>query len=177
VLRPGWQPSWTIWKKAMRYGLKYHVGVVTSFTTLRLDQLLLGGMATSVEIGLYVVAVRLSEITTVLASSVAEVLMPEVAASKQAERSVQLLTRSLRQMTYVYLLILIPLLLGGPLILKFAFGAEFADASDALRLLLAASMMWSLGAIVNSGLNGFGYPGLSTVSRLSSAIVTVVSMI
>ncbi|MBA2736797.1 MAG: amino acid adenylation domain-containing protein [Pyrinomonadaceae bacterium] len=177
VLRPRWNPSWTTWKKTIGYGLKYHVGVVTSFTTLRLDQLLLGGMATSVEIGLYVVAVRLSEITTVLASSVAEVLMPEVAASKQAERSVQLLTRSLRQMTYVYLLILFPLLLGGPLVLEFAFGAEFAAASGALRLLLAASMMWSLGAIINSGLNGFGYPGLSTISRLSSAVVTVIALL
>ena len=98
VLRPRWQPNLSVWKNTIAFGLKYHVGVVTSFTTLRLDQLMLGGMATSVEIGLYVVAVRLSEITTVLASSVAEVLMPEVAASKNAEQSVQLLTRSLRQM-------------------------------------------------------------------------------
>ena len=125
VLRPSWQPSWTIWKKSIAFGLKYHVGVVTSFTTLRFDQLLLGAMATSIELGLYVIAVRLSEITTVLASSVAEVLMPEVAASKENEHSVQLLTRSLRQMTYVYLLILFPLLMGAPLVLKFAFGAEF----------------------------------------------------
>lgn len=99
VLRPGWKPNWTIWKNTINYGLKYHLGTVTSFTTLRLDQMMLGGMATSVEIGLYVVAVRLSEITTVLASSVSEVLMPEVAASKHAEQSVQLLTKSLRQMT------------------------------------------------------------------------------
>ena len=177
VLRPRWKPSLTAWKKAMGYGLKYHVGVVTSFTTLRLDQLLLGAMATSVEIGLYIVAVRLSEITTVLASSMAEVLMPEVAASKQSERSVQLLTRSLRQMIYVYLLIIPPLLLGAPLILEFAFGVEFVAAGGTLRLLLAASMIWSVGAIIISGLNGFGYPGLSTISRLSSAVVTVLALL
>ncbi len=177
VLRPRWKPNWTVWKKSIAYGLKYHVGVVTSFTTLRLDQLMLGGMATSVEMGLYVVAVRLSEITTVLASSVADVLMPEVAASKQSKQSVQLLTRSLRQMIYIYLLILFPLILCAPLVLEFAFGADFAAAGGALRLLLAASMVWSLGAIVNSGLNGFGYPGLSTISRLSSAIVTVVALL
>ncbi len=177
VLRPRWQPSWTTWKKAIGYGLKYHVGVLTSFTTLRLDQLMLGAMATSVEIGLYVVAVRLSEITTVLASSIAEVLMPEVAASKHAEQSAQLLMRSLRLMVYVYVLILVPLILIGPLILEFAFGAEFLAAAGTLRLLLVASMVWSIGAIVISGLNGFGYPGLSTVSRLSSAVVTVCALL
>ncbi|HEX4946471.1 MAG TPA: oligosaccharide flippase family protein, partial [Blastocatellia bacterium] len=83
VLRPRWQPSWQEWTLAIGYGLRYHPGVVMAFTTLRLDQLMLGGMASSVEIGLYFIAVRLSEITTVLASSVADVLMPEVAASKQ----------------------------------------------------------------------------------------------
>lgn len=177
VLRPRWRPSWTQWKMALGYGLRYHPGVVTAFTTLRLDQLMLGGMASSVEIGLYFIAVRLSEITTVLASSVADVLMPEVAASKQIEESVQLLTRSLRQTIYVYLLVLIPLLLGAPLILRIAYGPDFLAATGTLRLLLLASLIWSAGAIVISGLNGLGYPGLSTLARLASAIVTVLALL
>jgi amino acid adenylation domain-containing protein len=177
VLRPRWKPSLAAWKKALGYGMKYHVGSVTSFTTLRLDQLMLGGMATSIEIGLYFIAVRLSEITTVLASSVADVLMPEVAASKDSKDSTQLLTRSLRQMIYIYALILIPLLLAAPFILEYIFGAEFLAANWTLRLLLVASMMWSVGAIINSGLSGFGYPGLSTLSKLASAIVTVSSLL
>lgn len=177
VLRPRWQPSWQEWKTALGYGLRYHPGVVTAFTTLRLDQLMLGGMASSVEIGLYFIAVRLSEITTVLASSVADVLMPEVAASKQVEESVQLLTRSLRQTIYIYLLVLVPLLLGAPLILRIAYGPDFLAATGTLRLLLLASLIWSAGAIVISGLNGLGYPGLSTLARLASAVVTVVALL
>ncbi len=177
VLRPRWQPGWSAWKMAMGYGLRYHPGVVTAFTTLRLDQLMLGSMASSVEIGLYFIAVRLSEITTVLASSVADVLMPEVAASKQIEASVQLLTKSLRQTMYIYVLVLIPLLLGAPLLLHAVYGAEFLAASGTLRLLLLASLIWSAGAIVISGLNGLGYPGLSTVARLASAIVTVFALL
>lgn len=177
VLRPRWQPSWSAWKLALGYGLRYHPGVVTAFTTLRLDQLMLGGMASSVEIGLYFIAVRLSEITTVLASSVADVLMPEVAASKQIEASVQLLTKSLRQTIYIYVLVLIPLLLGAPLLLRVAYGPEFLAASSTLRLLLLASLIWSAGAIIISGLNGLGYPGLSTLARLASAIVTVFALV
>ncbi len=177
VLRPRWQPSWTEWKMALGYGIRYHPGVVTAFTTLRLDQLMLGGMASSIEIGLYFIAVRLSEIMTVLASSVADVLMPEVAASKQIEESVQLLTRSLRQTIYVYLLVLLPLLLGAPLLLRIAYGSDFLAATGTLRLLLVASLIWSAGAIVISGLNGLGYPGLSTLARLASAIVTVVALL
>ncbi len=177
VLRPRWQPSWAAWKMAMGYGLRYHPGVVTAFTTLRLDQLMLGGMASSAEIGLYFIAVRLSEITTVLASSVADVLMPEVAASKQIEASVQLLTKSLRQTIYIYGLVLVPLVLGAPLLLQGVYGTEFLAASATLRLLLLASLIWSAAAIIISGLNGLGYPGLSTLARLASAIVTVFALL
>ena len=177
VLRPKWKPGWSEWKMALSYGLRYHPGVVTAFTTLRLDQLLLGGMASSLEIGLYFIAVRLSEITTVLASSVADVLMPEVAACDRVEESIRMLTKSLRQTIYVYLLVLIPLMLGAPLILRVAYGAEFLAATSTLRLLLIASLIWSAGAIVISGLNGLGHPGLSTIARLASAIVTVFALL
>ena len=50
-------------------------------------------------------------------------------------------------------------------------------ATGTLRLLLIASLLWSLGSIVNSGLNGLGFPLLSTISRLSSAVVTVVALL
>src|SRR5581483_10598236 len=109
ALRPRWNPGWLEWKQAIDYGVRYHPGVVTAFTTLRLDQLLLGGMASSSAIGLYVIAVRLSEITTVLASSVADVLLPDVAACQRVEESIELLTRSLRRTIYTYLLVLLPL--------------------------------------------------------------------
>ncbi len=177
ALRPKWQPGWAEWKLALAYGIRYHPGVVTAFTTLRLDQLLLGGMASSPAIGLYFIAVRLSEMTTVLASSVADVLMPEVAACRRVEESVQLLTRSLRQTIYTYLLVLIPLWLGAPVILRVAYGEEFLAATWTLRLLLIASLIWSAGAIVISGLNGLGYPGLSTIARLASAVVTVLALL
>jgi len=79
ALRPSWQPSWLLWKRTFRYGVRDYPGAVADFTTLRMDQLLLGGLASSAAIGLYFVAVRISEITAVLASSVADTVMPELA--------------------------------------------------------------------------------------------------
>ncbi|CAN5532120.1 hypothetical protein BH10ACI2_BH10ACI2_07020 [soil metagenome] len=177
VLKPRWRLSLRAFKKTLRFGVKYYIGVVTSFTTLRLDQMMLAGMATSIEMGLYVIAVRLSEVMTVLASSVSDVLMPEVASSKGAERSIRALTRSLRQTMFVYLIFLLPLIALSPLILRFSFGSNFAAATPALRILLVGSMVWSAASIINSGLNGLGYPGLTTISRLSSAVVTVLTLI
>lgn len=175
-LRPRWQPSWCEWKRALNYGVRDYPGIVADFTTMRLDQLLLGGMAPSAAIGLYFVAVRLSEITAIMASSVADALMPEVAAS-HADRAERLLGRSLRLTLYAHLLVLVPLWISAPFILRYIYGESFLAASATLRILLLASVVLSAGGIMISGLRGFGHPGLSTIARLASALVTVVSLL
>src|SRR5205823_2781202 len=95
-LRPRWQPGWSEFKTSMSYALRDYPGGVADFTTLRLDQLMLAAMASNVAIGLYVVAVRLSEMTTLAADAIADALMPEVAASKAHNKAELLWARSMR---------------------------------------------------------------------------------
>lgn len=176
-LRPRWKPSWREWRSALNYGMRGYPGTVADFATLRMDQLLLGGLASSTAIGLYFVAVRLSEITAILAGSVADAVMPEVAASKHGERADNLLARSLRLTIYTHLAVLVPLWLAAPHILRFVYGESFHAAGGTLRILLFASVVLTAGGIAISGLNGFGHPGLSTIARTLSAIVTVVALL
>ena len=176
-LRPSWQPSWIEFKNSMHYALRDYPGGVADFTTLRLDQLVLAAMASNVAIGLYVVAVRLSEMTTLAADAIADALMPEVAASKVENRAELLWARSLRLAIYMHLVLLPPLWLAAPLLLKILFGERFVPATGAFRWLLLAAGVWSLGSIVISGLRGFGYPGLSTVAKFSAAAVTTVGLL
>lgn len=175
-LRPRWQPSWAEFKTSMNYGVRDHFGNVSDFTTLRLDQLMLGAMASNVAIGLYVMAVRLSEVTTLAGGAIASALMPEVASSTGAAAE-ELWATSLRLTVYMQTLLLIPLWIGAPYILEFLFGESFIPATSALRWLLMAAAVWSWGSIVISGLRGFGYPGLSAVARFSAAIVTATSLL
>jgi len=142
-----------------------------------MDQLLLGGLASSTAIGLYFIAVRLSEITATLAGSVSEALMPEVAATKNGARADDLLARSLRLTVYTHLAVLVPLWIGAPLFLRFVYGEGFLAAGGTLRILLLASVVLTAGGIAISGLNGFGHPGLSTIARVCSALVTVVALL
>lgn len=169
VLRPHWHPSWAGWKQFASYGVRDYPGVLAEFTTLRLDQLLLGGMASSAAVGLYFIAVRLSEITTTLASSVAEALMPAVAAAEESERLELLLGRSLRLTFYVQAVVVAASWFAAPSLLSLLYGEEFLPATNALRLLLLASLAWSAGSIILSGLNGFGYPGSSALARFAAA--------
>ena len=103
--------------------------------------------------------------------------MPEVAASQKADEATRIVTRSLRLTLFAHLLLLIPLWLAAPYILRFAYGDGFVPVTNVLRLLMIASVIWSAGAIVISGLNGLGHPGLSTIARLAAALVMVATLL
>lgn len=176
-LRPRWQPSWEEFKTSLRYALRDYPGGIANFTTLRLDQLMLGATASSAAIGLYVVAVRLSEMTTLAADAMAGALMPEVAATRARNKADALLGRTFRLTLYMHALILVPLWLGAPAIIRLLFGASFVPATGSFRWLLVAAAVWGSGSILISGLKGYGYPGLSTVARFSAAVVTIVALL
>ena len=176
-LKPRLSWNFAVIRREISYGIRSYPGILTEYGVLRLDQILLAGMASSTLIGLYMIAVALAEITATLASSVADVLMPEVAASKNKETSTALLGKSLRLTMYAHIAVLIPLMIAAPIVLQIVYGSEFVAATGAFRVLLVASVLWSAGLIVTSGLNGFGFPGLSTTARIASGVVTVVTLI
>jgi antigen flippase len=176
-LRPRWEPSMAQLKTNLRYGVRDYPGVLTEFVSWRLDLMMLVAMASSTSVGLYSIAIRLAEITAVLASSVGDALMPEVAASKKADEATKVVTRSLRMTLLCHLLILVPLCIAAPYILRFAYGTSFVPVTNVMRLLMLASVIWSAGAIVISGLNGLGHPGLSASARIAAALVMVVALL
>lgn len=177
VLRPRWQPSWTEFKTSMNYGMRDYAGVLADYTTLRVDQLMLGATATNAAVGLYLVAVRLSELTTFVAGAAADALMPEVARSGKDDEPEALLARMLRLTMYLNLIVLVPLWLLAPTMLRILFGPAFVEAASAFRWLLVAAIAWSASSIVIRGLQGFGYPGLTTIARFFSAGVSIVALI
>jgi O-antigen/teichoic acid export membrane protein len=176
-LKPKWNPSRAELKNSLRYGIRDYPGILTEFVNWRLDLMMLVGMASSSALGLYVVALRLADITTTLAGSVGDALLPEVAASKDPDEATRIVARSLRLTLCAHLLILAPMWIAAPHILRFAFGEGFVPVTNVLRLLMFASVVWSAGAIVISGLNGLGHPGLSAIARIAAAIVMVVALL
>ncbi len=169
-LRPAWGPRLSELQVTLRYGIRDYPGVLTEFVNWRMDLMMLVGMASSTAVGLYVVALRLADITSILASSVGDALMPEVAASKEPDEATRVVTRSLRLTLVAHLLTLVPLWIAAPYVLRFAYGRDFVPVTNVLRMLMFASVAWSAGAILISGLNGLGHPGLSAFARIISAL-------
>jgi O-antigen/teichoic acid export membrane protein len=176
-LSPSWRPQRSELATTLRYGIRDYPGVLTEFVNWRLDLMMLVGFASSSAVGLYTVALRLADITSILAGSVGDALMPEVASSNEPDKVTSLVTRSLRLTLFAHLVILVPLWVATPYILQFAYGSGFVPVTNVLRVLMFASVMWSSGAIVISGLNGMGHPGLSAIARMTAAAVMVVTLL
>jgi O-antigen/teichoic acid export membrane protein len=177
TLRPKWDLSWQAVREEISYGLRSYPGILTEITVWRLDQMILAVYASSTVVGLYTVAVALAEITSTLASSAADALLPEVAASADQANSSQLVGQTFRLTLYAQLAMTAPLWTLAPTLLRVVYGEGFEAAAPALRLLLFASIIWSSAMIIISGLNGLGRPGLSTLARLCSGVVTAVTLV
>ena len=175
-LRPAWGLRREVWDETLRYGLRSYPGTLTENSLVRLDQIMLASLAASSVIGLYAVAVALAEITSTLASSVSDALLPEVASAAHRADARKLLARSLALTMGAHGLALIPAWFLSPLLLRFVYGVDFVAAASALRVLLLASLVLSAGNILISGLNGFGRPGLSATARLTAAVTTLLGM-
>lgn len=171
-----WQSDWAEWKTTFSYGLRDFPGIVGGTTSIRVDQLMLVHLTSHTFVGLYFIAARLSEITFLMSASVTEALLPEIAASAREGRALQLLTKSLRLTLYAHLCLLLPAWFAAPYLLHLLYGAEFLAATSVFRVLLVVSLLWSVSNILTTGLKGFGLPGASSIARVTSVAVTLLTM-
>src|SRR6185437_7766174 len=69
----------TLARQQVAHGLRYHLGFAAMFLLLRLDVLILNGLGSATQVGLYSVAVTVAELSKIVTDSTAQ-----VALSKQA---------------------------------------------------------------------------------------------
>ncbi|HUA55314.1 MAG TPA: oligosaccharide flippase family protein [Candidatus Sulfotelmatobacter sp.] len=126
-------------RRVLRYGARIHLGSVVNMLNGRIDQMLVAGTLSAAAMGLYVVAVTLSQVTATLANSVSMAAWPRAAAAADAERP---------RVIGLYLRLTLVLLIGttaalyaaAPLIVRLLFGGAFADATPIVRVLLLGAI-------------------------------------
>jgi O-antigen/teichoic acid export membrane protein len=166
-----WQPA--LIRPVLGYGLKTFVSSVASQANLRLDQLMMTALASSEQLGLYVVAVAVSGVFGPLYTALAVVVLPRVthesslmAGGRQALRHVQLgiiIGFPLTVMAVVAVPWLLPLL----------FGKDYGQAIAPAQILLVAAIFQGTNTVLGSGLRGLGQPGKTALAESAGLVVTV----
>lgn len=142
----------------------------------RADQLVISIFFSATSLGLYVVAVTLTSLTTLIGFSFAVIALPLIARfDSQAER------RRLAHLFIVATLVLatavsLPIFVLEPQLIRFFFGADFVDAAGVGRVLLVAGVVFGLNRVMEAILQAVGRPLESSIGEGVALAVTAAGL-
>lgn len=155
------------------YGSRIWLGSVAGIMLTRIDQTLMTGLSSAYALGLYVVAVTVSELPLMINSAVRDVTFATDAAKRESNR--------LEQTARISFVVCVAAgsALGVSMIwwLPFLFGDGFREAVPVAAVLLAAVVLGTPGSIGGAGLSARGRPGLRSISLIIAALINVVLLI
>jgi O-antigen/teichoic acid export membrane protein len=159
-------------RKLLGFAMQVWLGSVMGVLLSSLDQTLMTPLSSTAELGIYAVAVTVSQTSTVFNQAVARVIM----ASESSEPNAQRIAFAARVTALITLLISGVTAVGSIPLLPILFGREFAPAVPVLAVLLLALLAGSPGSVAGSGLGAFGRPILRSVSIGIGFVANVVAI-
>jgi O-antigen/teichoic acid export membrane protein len=166
-LRP---PGLSLLRDSLRFGLRAWVGTLADDLNFRVDQILVGVIASEAALGIYAVAVNAYEILLYLPGGAATALLPLIAGSPREMRAERTL-HAFRSVALVTAASVVVAAFLGPALLPIAFGSSFEDSVTPFLLLLPGVLGALLLAIFTNALVASSAPGLSSLGPLVSLFV------
>lgn len=166
------RPDWRLLRESLRFGLRAWLGGLAHLLNARVDQLLLGLLASQAALGTYAVAVNGSEILFYLPSAVATALLPVVARSG-AVAGVERTLRVFRAVMVITSVAVMAAAVLGPFLLPLVFGRAYAGSVEPFLWMLPSAFGFAASAVFSNALLASGAPALSSLGPVVSLTVGV----
>ncbi len=157
---------------AGRFGARTWLSTLALAANNRLDQVLMAGLVSSRQLGLYAVAVSLASLTFSLLTAVASALTPRVAVGDGA-----LAARSCRVTVAIVSAAGVGLAVTCPVLIPWLFGREFSGAVPMAVVLLVASVPMAAAFVLVMALAAANNPGAALRAELVGLALTVPALI
>lgn len=157
---------------AATFGAKSWLSQVAGTANGRLDQVLMAGLVSSRQLGLYAVAVSVASVTSGLLAAVSTALFPRV-----AEGEGDLAARSCRVTLCIVTAAGAALAAASPALIPFVFGAGFSAAVPMVIILLLASVPMAVSVVLAAALVAINEPGAAMRAELVALAVTIPALI
>ena len=158
--------------EAVRFGSRAWVGSLSRFLNFRMDQILMGFLATEAALGVYAVAVNASEVLLYLPAAMATALLPAAARTEAGLRVEQAL-RAFRSAALVTTAAALVAALLGPVRLPLVFGDAFDASVRPFLWLLPGALGFTAMIVFSNALVAHSAPGLSSIGPLVSLVVGI----
>lgn len=174
-LRPRWDWNFKACRSLLNFGWKTQLGDLASYVNQRLDQLLLTAFVPPRDLGYYVVAVTVSmsmgffpQAAGIVTLGTGSSLAPEGAKKmigKSFAATLLALTAGCAALWFLC-----------PWLIPFAFGARFAPAVTACRILLPGAVALGLNQVLFNGARALDHPSLPSYAEGLGVAVTCVAL-
>jgi O-antigen/teichoic acid export membrane protein len=152
-----------LFRSGMAFAAKAYLATMFGFIMTRVGAFALQHRASLEEVGQFSVAVQLADGLTMLPSTIAILLFPELVRAKQHQRW-ESTWRTFRALGAIMLVILAVFYALAPWLVALMFGPSFAKAAVVLRALLPSVMMISMMAVISQYLAAEGFPIIQVIA-------------
>jgi len=161
-------------KKSYAYGFKGWFGNIAITANTRIDQLILGVLASAEALGNYSIAVMLSELIWIFPVALGQVIYNRVAGDKNQATSLELVKKTHRiLLSFLLFCTFLAALLGSHLI-PFVYGNDFSGAILPFLVLLPGTLIMVSTKLLSRLFTASGYVIITTKVQIISSIVSIV---
>lgn len=167
------RPALAPLRESLAFGMRAWAGSLSMFLNFRADQILMGFLATEAALGLYAVAVNVSEVLLYLPGAIATALIPLVARDAAKPRVAETLT-AFRMLTLLTAVGIVVAALLFPVLVPIIFGEDFRGSVQPFLWLLPGAIGFAASRVFSAALMALGNPGLSSVGPFASLAVGLI---
>ena len=163
-------------RKMWKYGLQAYLSNVISFFNLRADKYLLNYLAGPASLGIYDIAVQMSERVWMISRSVSTVLLPQVTSLEESDTDrLKLTTFMVRNVFWASVLVCLLIWpLADPFVL-IVYGKAYGQASMAIQWLLPGIISLSASRLLSADTAGRGRPEINTIAAFISLVTNLIA--
>ena len=171
----GWRFSGEWLKRLWRESLPMVLSGIVLMVYLRIDQVMLGILASKSELGLYAAAVRISELWYFVPAAIVSSLFPGLVRlqSSDPEAYRQRLQNLYNLLALLGYLVALPVTLLAPWLVELLFGAAYRAAAPLLMVLVWAGLFANLSVARNAHFIAQGWGKAMLWNTLAGAVVNV----
>lgn len=154
----------------------YIISNLTAIIYMRIDQIMIGNMLSEAQLGLYSVAVKISEVWFFIPMSIVASLFPAIIKSKSLGREIFLLRMQKLCDLLTYFGIVVAIVIGfiSEFVIVKLFGAEYSAASGVLKLHVWTGAVICFGAIGSAWITTENLQKITFVKSILGALSNVV---
>lgn len=153
------------------FGIKGQFATIFNVLNFKFDIFLIGYFLPATNLGIYTIAVSLTNFLLFIPSSLINILIPKASSEKELKRY---LPQLLKSIFYFTLIIGIILMASGKLLINILYSDAFIKGYDLLIILIFGTIFLGINQVITSALTGKGYPTIQSKTAGIGFVFTII---